>query len=329
MSVATKRKRTASEITVRPEDLNLQFLVSFLNSDLANLNRQDDTQVLIKWFFKRYNLNSPKGMRKAKELQHWIRNDILDVIVPERRGMGKDLRYPPDFPSTVSPVLKSLMKLFAIIERMDLTTKVRFDLITGRYKLGVLNGKTMFNRFNSDLGRNRHPIEIGGEKWIVRESSSFSESPGKQLYMIIAESLKNGEFSDLRLCRLRECGNILIQKNSRREFCYDTDCKNRFENRKRQKEGYYAKWQRRNRAKQPKEESKVRPQYTRERAYERFFQFMKSPDQPTIKRLGKGDPSQGKIIYEDWKRLNKKLYPLDIWDKKLTLAQRGIFGSNT
>lgn len=327
MSVAPAKKGTTSKASVRPEDLDLEFLVNFVNSDPARLNSQDHNQSLIKWFLKRYKLNPPGGVRKAKRLQRRVKKDILDVIVPDRRGVGIDVHHSGSFHRPYSPVLKCLIKLILIVNDMDLTTKISFSLSNGDYSFGTVAGKIFINPEYRNLGRNRQGIlSIGGEKWIFCESHSFADSPDKQLYMTLAEALKNGEFSKLKMCHLPDCGKIFIQRNFRRKFCYGTNCKDMFFNKQKQEAGHFAEWQRNERRNRRKEKLQAESQAAEQKAFERFCKFIKNQDRPTIKKIGTGNHLEGWKIFGKWEKQRKGGVLLkELWKTKLTDKQRQIF----
>lgn len=85
------------------------------------------------------------------------------------------------------------------------------------------------------LGPERRIISLVGEKFIVARQLSYANSLREQLYGIVAESLENGSFTNVRLCP--QCGKFFLGRTRRGKFCGD-HCKNQFFNLKKDMKKY-------------------------------------------------------------------------------------------
>jgi hypothetical protein len=90
------------------------------------------------------------------------------------------------------------------------------------------------------LAPERRITTVVGEKFIVaKQPSAHAKSSRELLYGIIADSLENGGFNRLRMCR--ECSKFFLGLDLKRKFCRDR-CKDQFFNSKKAKEGKFKEY---------------------------------------------------------------------------------------
>jgi len=190
--------------------------------------------------------NLQSKMKEAGRLQEEIVNDISAFT---------ELALRCD-PMSVHWTIHQRMFRRALKTLVDKINRLRIDsqwiVAFGDQEMRLFNGprkqtlafKTVTSQNPFFMGPPRHGpnqriLKVGNIKWIIYRRLYDERSLRKWLYGILISILETGEFGNFRRCP--QCQAFFIANDARKQFCGD-DCRNNFNNKRRQEEGYFSNY---------------------------------------------------------------------------------------
>lgn len=235
-----------SKSQARPAFSGSDLLIRFLNFDFNTRSQQelkkDFVISLLLCSISRSNLQSK--MKEAGRLQEEIVNDISAFTELALKGD----------PMSDHWMIQQRMFRRALKTLVDKINRLRIDsqwiVAFGDQEKRLYNGPReetlVFKTVTSQnpllmgpprLGPNQRILKVGNVKWIIYRRSYDERSLRKWLYGILISILETGEFGNLRRCP--QCRAFFFANDARKKFC-GNNCKDDFNNKRRQKEGRFA-----------------------------------------------------------------------------------------
>jgi len=355
----TKKKRSGF---VNP---GLKLLADFMNVDFGVIGEEDLKR---HWHICRSILhgirNPSDAERRAYErlspLVHLVTGEhelssprLVDDLRAGQKEVLTDLRQIISEPGNATTVRGCLVQIVRKVNALQFISQWRLDSLDKFAGDDSPVWRSFYDPSDPNTIRDTSPpsaqsyssgqrvLNIGEGKWIVRRVFPKLPSPRQRLYEVIISALESGELSRLKKCL--ECQRFFVAEDTRMKFC-PPECyksndrrkavgrsrKSRNNKKEAHRERRWVSFASTQRAKKEKEQ-KTAQMAAKQKDRRGFATFMRNPDhhRPTIKKLGKGNYSQGWKVIQKWEKKQKAGVSLqEIW-QSLPVETRKVFSSNS
>jgi len=225
----------------QPAFTSLDLLVHFLNFNFSSASKMKlpsdpAVRLLLDTVYKS-NLN--RGLRDATRIQKQLVGDISPLIareeVEDREGYQREInRYLETLVDKINRVRLNSDWIVAVGEQeMRLVDMERNKTVL----FGPLRSQNPFLMTPPPLGPRQKILKIGNTKWIIYRRLYDESSLRKWLYGILISVLETGDFGSFRKCV--QCQAFFITNDARKKYC-GNNCKDDFNNKRRQEDGSFA-----------------------------------------------------------------------------------------
>jgi len=225
----------------QPAFTSLDLLVHFLNfnfSSASKIELPNDPAVRL-LLDTVYKSNLRRGLRDAKRIQKQLVAGISPLIAREEvedpEGYYGDVQF---YLQTLVDITNRMrLKSEWIVAFGDQELRIHTDEHNEALIFKPLTSQNPFLMGTPPLGPTQRILKMGNTKWIIYRRLYDESSLRKWLYGILISVLETGDFGSFRKCV--QCQAFFIANDARKHFC-GNNCKNNFNNKRRQEEGYFA-----------------------------------------------------------------------------------------